>query len=81
MPEHPWLVARDAVTGESIAAGFPLEQLLDLLARQHPGKTLLITEEAGLVVCVRQKDGAACPLPEPTPLEALDRSTWLPMPA
>jgi hypothetical protein len=80
MLDAPWLIARDP-QGESVAAGFPLAALLDLLARQHPGKTLLITDEAGLVVCVRRHDGMACPLAEPSPLEALDRRAWLPMPA
>jgi hypothetical protein len=53
----------------------------DLLCRKHPGRTLLITGEAGLVVSVRRHDGAACPLAVPTPLQALDLSTCLPMPA
>jgi hypothetical protein len=75
--DMPWLIAKYPDTGEGIAAGFPLEQLLALLERKHNGKTLLITNEAGLVVCIRRHDGVACPLAVPTPLEALNLAEWL----
>jgi hypothetical protein len=65
MLDAPWLIARDS-HGESVAAGFPLASLLDLLVRHHAGKTLVIRDLDERIVAVRHHDGTVS---TSTPLE------------
>ncbi len=52
-----WLLATDNDTDEPIAAGWPVESLLALLAQRHPHKTVKITTESGTLVAIRRRDG------------------------
>jgi hypothetical protein len=56
MFDTPWLTA-STLDGENVATGFPLAALLDLLARYHAGKTLLIWTPDRRLLAVRHPDG------------------------
>ncbi len=75
MDDLPWLYAWH--DKETVAAGFPLQQLVRLCLEKHKGKQLLIATVAGLVVAVIRADGAVRSMAVPTPVAELHLDDWL----
>ncbi len=52
-----WLVCVDADSGDQVAAGWPLANVLRMLELRHPEKTVSIWADDGRLVAVRRRDG------------------------